>query len=203
MKTPWKFLAQLASRRRPTETRESSVGNDADTEASESGVRNASALSSDSTEVSVRPDHNENPAVDLVATTTSDEPDSDLDVPQAISPPNDGEEVQRPTRHEISRPGADAHALVPESKPSKKSPRKPRTKRPERRPKRTHADMVSGSATIANSDQSAQSSSPREAFFDEVASLDEEITQLRIQLAQKLHLQNVQLVRMLERFDGS
>ncbi|MFA1673250.1 hypothetical protein ACDY97_10820 [Rhizobium mongolense] len=190
MKTPWKFLAELASRRRPTETRESSTRDDADTEA-------------DLTEVSGRPGHNENPAVDLVATTTSDEPDSDLDLPQAISPPNDVEEVQRPTRHEISRPGADAHALVPESKPSKKSPRTPRTKRPERRPKRTRADMVSGSTAIANSDQSAQSSSPREAFFDEVASLDEEIRQLRSQLAQKLHLQNVQLSRMLERFDGS
>lgn len=201
MKTPWKFLAQLASRRRPTETPENSVGDDADTEASESGVRRASALSSDSTEVSGRPDHIE-PAVDLVATTTSDEPDSDLDVPQAISPPNDGEEVQRPTRHEISRPGANAHALVPESKPRKKSPRTLRPKRPER-PKKTRANMVSGNTAIPNSNQSAQSSSPREAFFDEVASLDEEIRQLRSQLAQKLHLQNVQLVRMLERFDGS
>ncbi|ULJ75494.1 hypothetical protein [Rhizobium gallicum] len=202
MKTPWKFLAQLASRRRPTETRESSVRDDADTEASESGVRRASALSSDSTEVSGSPDDNENPAVDLVATTTSDEPDSDLDVPQAVSPPNGGEEVQRPTRHEISRSGANAHALVPESQPSKKSPRKPRTKRPERT-KRTRADMVSRSTAVANSDQSAKSSSPREGFFDEVASLDEEIRQLRSQLAQKLHLQNIQLVKMLERFDGS
>lgn len=202
MKTPWKFLAQLASRRRPTETRENSVGDDADTETSENDVRHASALSSDSTEVSARPDHNENPAVDPVATTTSDEPESDLDVPQAISPPNDGEEVQRSRGHEISRPGADAHALVPEGKPSKKSPRTPRSKRPER-PKRTRADMVSASTAIPNSNQSAQSSSPRETFFDEVASLDEEIRQLRSQLAQKLHLQNVQLVRMLERFDGS
>jgi hypothetical protein len=36
-----------------------------------------------------------------------------------------------------------------------------------------------------------------------VAGLDEEIKQLRIQLAQKLHLQNVQLKKMLERFDVS
>ncbi|SCW48183.1 hypothetical protein SAMN02927900_01870 [Rhizobium mongolense subsp. loessense] len=198
MKTPWKFLAQLASRGRPTETRENSVGDDADTEANESGARHASALSSDATEVSGRPDHIENPAVD----TTSDEPDSDLDVTPAISPPSDGEEVQRPIRHEISQPDADAHALVPESKPSKKSPRTPRAKRPERS-KRTRAGMVSGNAAIANSNQSAQSSSSREGFFDEVASLDEEIRQLRSQLAQKLHLQNLQLAQMLERFDGS
>jgi hypothetical protein len=63
--------------------------------------------------------------------------------------------------------------------------------------------MVAQSTAVANKDQSAQSPSSRETFFDEVAGLDEEIKQLRIQLAQKLHLQNVQLKKMLERFDVS
>ncbi|ASY73177.1 putative 21.7 KDA PROTEIN IN SYRB 5'REGION (ORF4) (plasmid) [Sinorhizobium fredii CCBAU 25509] len=40
-------------------------------------------------------------------------------------------------------------------------------------------------------------------FFHEVATLDEEIKVLRTQLAEKLHLQNVQLKKMLERFDFS
>ncbi|ASY73451.1 hypothetical protein EFR01_60310 [Sinorhizobium fredii] len=40
-------------------------------------------------------------------------------------------------------------------------------------------------------------------FFHEVATLDEEIEMLRTQLAQKLHLQNVQLKKMLERFEVS
>ncbi|QFI69476.1 hypothetical protein EKH55_4602 [Sinorhizobium alkalisoli] len=40
-------------------------------------------------------------------------------------------------------------------------------------------------------------------FFHEVAILDEEIKMLRTQLAQKLHLQNVQLKKMLDRFDVS
>ncbi|MGO7331653.1 hypothetical protein AB9E14_36935, partial [Rhizobium leguminosarum] len=45
--------------------------------------------------------------------------------------------------------------------------------------------------------------SPHEIFFASVMSLDEDINQLRKQLAEKLHWQNVQLKRMLERFDGS
>ena len=39
--------------------------------------------------------------------------------------------------------------------------------------------------------------------MDDVAGLDEEIHQLKNLLAQKLYLQNVQLKKMLERFDVS
>ncbi|APG87104.1 hypothetical protein SAMCFNEI73_pB0422 (plasmid) [Sinorhizobium americanum] len=40
-------------------------------------------------------------------------------------------------------------------------------------------------------------------FFHEVTTLDEEIKMLRTQLARKLYLQNVQLKKMLERFETS
>ncbi|QFI68713.1 hypothetical protein EKH55_3839 [Sinorhizobium alkalisoli] len=40
-------------------------------------------------------------------------------------------------------------------------------------------------------------------FYQEVGTLDEEIKMLRTQLAEKLHLQNVQLKKMLGRFDIS
>jgi hypothetical protein len=63
--------------------------------------------------------------------------------------------------------------------------------------------MVSQSTAVADGDQTAQSPSSGESFFDDVASLDEEIRQLRSQLAHKLHLQNVQLSKMLSRFDRS
>jgi hypothetical protein len=52
-------------------------------------------------------------------------------------------------------------------------------------------------------DKSAQASPSREAFFDEVVDVDEDINQLKVQLAHKLHLQNVQLKNMLKRFDVS
>ncbi|TCU38027.1 hypothetical protein EV129_105346 [Rhizobium azibense] len=200
MKTPWKFLAQLASRRRPIETPESSVGDDADRVAGESGIRQTSALSSNSTEVSGGADHDDNPAVDPLARPTSAEPDSDLNGPPSVSRPRDGEGVQSPARHETSRSLGDTS--VQEGRPSGKSPQTPRTKRLGRT-KTPRADLVSKSTAVARSDQGAQSSSRRDGFFDEVTSLDEEIRQLRSQLAHKLRLQNVQLEKMLERFDGS
>lgn len=46
-------------------------------------------------------------------------------------------------------------------------------------------------------------SSSRDLFFDELASLGEEVKMLRSQLAQKLRLQNIQLKKMLERFEVS
>lgn len=197
MKSPWKFLAQLMSRKRSAETRESSVRYD--TEVSESGARQTSALSSNSTGASSRTEQDENPAVDVVATAASHKADGDLDLPQALSSPVDGEGVQSPAPHEVSRSGADAHVLEPESETRKKSPRTPRAKRATR----SRTEAVSVSTVVAKSDQGAQPSSSRENFFDEVASLEEEIRQLRCQLTQKLHLQNVQLIKMLERFDGS
>ncbi|EUB98553.1 hypothetical protein PMI07_004834 [Rhizobium sp. CF080] len=202
MKSPWKFLAGLRSPRRPVETQASSVEDETDIEASESDVQQTPAPSSNSTEASSHPDQDGKPAVDLVATATSNENERDLDVSQPISPPVDGEEIQTPAHQEIDRPGADADASVPETRTSIKSPRTPRTKRPGRA-KRTRTDLVSQSTVAADSDQSAQSPSARESFFDDVASLDEEIRQLRSQLAQKLHLQNAQLSKMLSRFDRS
>lgn len=164
MKSPWKFLAQLTSRRRPAETRESSIEPDADTEAGESQAQQTSAVTLKPTEASGS-EHAENRSAEPVATTTSNELERDVDAVRAVAAPA-------------------------------------RTKRPGRA-KRTRTDIVAQSPAVANRDQNALASSPREAFFDEVADLDEEIKQLRIQLAQKLHLQNVQLKKMLERFDVS
>lgn len=83
------------------------------------------------------------------------------------------------------------------------SPRIPRNKRPER-PKRARVRAATQSAVDINEDQSAQSLTFKEpSLFDEVAGLDEEIKQMKRLLAQKLYLQNLQLKKMLERFDVS
>ncbi|AVC46711.1 hypothetical protein RLV_0531 (plasmid) [Rhizobium leguminosarum bv. viciae] len=65
------------------------------------------------------------------------------------------------------------------------------------------ADAVVQNTTRTDKQQPEPLISPHESFFASVMSLDEDIKQLRKQLAEKLHLQNVQLKRMLERFDGS
>jgi hypothetical protein len=202
MKSPWKLLAQLTSRRRSAETRQSSIEHDADTEASESEAQQTSTRPLNPMEASRASEHDENRSGELVTTTTSNETEREFDAAPAVSVPVDVEEVQAPERREVSPSSAEVDALEPQGETAKKFPRTPRTKRLGRA-KRTRTDMVAQSTAVANKDQSAQSPSSRETFFDEVAGLDEEIKQLRIQLAQKLHLQNVQLKKMLERFDVS
>ncbi|WFU92065.1 hypothetical protein QA644_34840 (plasmid) [Rhizobium sp. CC1099] len=200
MKSPWKFLAQLTSQRRPPKTRESSIGHDADGEASESDAQQPSALPLNPAEASLGSEQGENRSVELVATTTPNETEREDDAKRAFSVPVDVEEVQTAARHEVSQSSAEAYAVWLKSETSDESPRTRRTKRTGRA-KRTRTDMVARKTAVANRDESALSSSSSEAFFDEMAGLDEEIKQLRIQLARKLHLQNIQLKKMLVRFD--
>jgi len=136
-----------------------------------------------------------------VATTTSIETGDDLDATPAASPPVDIDEGQAETPAKASKSGAEAPALVRQNATSKKSPRAPQAKRAARGG-RTRIDSDAERIDPANEDQTAQSPSPP-TFLDEVGSLDDEVRQLRRQLAHKLHLQNIQLKKMLERFDIS
>lgn len=200
MKSPWKLLAQLTSRRRPAETREPSIADDTEVEASESDAPPTPAPSLGSADVSGRQDNDEAAAADLVAATTANEAGSIPDVPQAVVPPVETEAVQAPVGEEADRSAADAQPLAPESRTPNKSKKTPRRKQSERA-KRARTEKVAGSAAAASGAQGAQPSSPQDSVFDEMARLDEEIGQLRSQLAKKLHLQNRQLIKMLERFD--
>lgn len=97
---------------------------------------------------------------------------------------------------------AEANLLVPQSAARTKLESKQQTKRRDRG-KRGNFNVAKQRAVAPKYHQSLPPSSSSDLFFDEVASLDEEIKILRIQLAQKLHLQNVQLKKMLERFEVS
>ncbi|TCU11758.1 hypothetical protein [Rhizobium sullae] len=202
MKSPWKFLAQLTSPRRPAEVRESSAGHNPNSKPSESEAQQSTVLPLNSTEAFPVSDRAENRPFDLGATTTSNRSERHPDAGGALSTPIDAEDIQTAAHQEVSRSGAEAHALVPRSRTRKKSPRAPLAKL-SGRAKNARTDMVSQSNAPGNKDESARSSPSREAFFDEVEVLDDEIRRLRAELAQKLQLQNIQLKRMLERFDVS
>ncbi|AWM29524.1 hypothetical protein N181_24760 [Sinorhizobium fredii USDA 205] len=199
MKTPWKFLAQLTSRRPSAKAQGSSIGNDTDSQALESEVENRWAPPPSSTVAASPPAHDEDVSVDRGA-VASDKAKGDGGVAQALKLPIDAAEVQTNARHEADHSGAGAN-LVPKSAATK-SPSKPRIKRRERG-KRANAHLAAQSAVPPKPHQSVQPLSSRDLFFHEVATLDEEIEMLRTQLAQKLHLQNVQLKKMLERFEVS
>ncbi|MQW89078.1 hypothetical protein [Sinorhizobium saheli] len=201
MKSPWKFLVQLSSRR-PAKVQEHSIGHDADPEGLESEAKNKSALPSDNpTEGSSAPDQDADGPIDQVS-MLSDNPPSDPNLTQAISQPIDIQEAKTPAPSETNHSGAEGRALRRKSEKSKKPQGQPRITRRER-PTRARTQVVARSAVATNEAQSVQPPSSGDPFFNEVAILDEEIKELRRRLAQKLSLQNVQLKKMLERFDVS
>ncbi|MEJ7016005.1 hypothetical protein [Sinorhizobium meliloti] len=201
MKAPWKFLARLTSRRPAAKAQESSLGNETDPEAFDDQVKYTSALPLNSTAVASPPPHEQNVSVDQ-GWVASDKAKGDDDTGQALKPPIDAEEAQTTARHEANQSGAEANLLVPKSAASTKPQGKPRIKRRERG-KRVNANVATQRAVAPKHHQSVPPSSARKLFFDELAILDEEIQVLRTQLVQRLHLQNIQLKKMLERFEAS
>ncbi len=143
-------------------------------------------------------------SVDLgsVAFGHSDETIGDDVVSQALKPPIDAEEAQTPTRDEVDHRGPEAFSTVPKSTANTKSQSKPRIKR-RQRGKRANGHVAAQSVVAPKHHQSLPPLSPRELFFHDAATLAKEINMLTTQLAQKLHLQNVQLKKMLERFEVS
>ncbi|ACP21613.1 conserved hypothetical protein (plasmid) [Sinorhizobium fredii NGR234] len=198
MKTPWKFLAQLTSRRPSTKAQESSIRRDTDPKAHESDEKHRSALRLSLKVAASPPAHEDDVPVDQVS-VVSDQAQGEGDVAQALRSPIDAEKAQATTGSEADTSGGEANCLAPKSVAGTKSQSKPRIKRRERR-NRANPQAAAQSA-VAPKHQRLQPLSSRDLFFREATTLDEDIKMLRIQLAQKLHLQNGQLTKMLERFD--
>lgn len=189
MKSPWKFIAQLTSRRVSAKAQDSSSGNDTDPKALESEVEHASARL---------------PSSKLVdqESSASDKAKGRDSVAQVIRPPIDDAQAHAPARREADNTVGEEPLLVRKYAVSTKSQTKARIKRRERGEK-ANAQVAAPTPVTAPDRRSMQLPSSRELLFDEVATLDAEIKMLRNQLAQKLRLQNVQLKKMLERFDVS
>ncbi len=171
-----------------------------DSKALESEAEHTSALPPRSTVAAGPPAHDEDVSVDQGA-VASEKAKGDDDVAQALEPPIDAEEAQTTPRQEFDHSGSEANSLVPK-RAATKSQSKPRIERRERR-RRANAQVAVQRPVAPKHLQSLQPSSSRDLFFHEVATLDEEIKVLRTQLAEKLHLQNVHLKKMLERFEDS
>ncbi|MDX0463319.1 hypothetical protein GOE00_26745 [Sinorhizobium medicae] len=202
MKAPWKYLARLTSRRPSAEAQESPVGKDTAPKTLESEGEHTSALPPNSTAGVSPPAHEEDLSADQ-GSVASDKVKADDDVTtHALKPPIDAEEAQTPTRDEVDHRGPEAFSTVPKSTANTKSQSKPRIKR-RGRGKRANGHVAAQSVVAPKHHQSLPPLSPRELFFHDAATLDKEINMLTTQLAQKLHLQNVQLKKMLERFEVS
>ncbi|KSV74454.1 hypothetical protein N182_27825 [Sinorhizobium sp. GL2] len=97
----------------------------------------------------------------------------------------------------VDRSGADAQATLPEPA---KPPNRPAKRR--RRSRKTSAGDVAVAEVVGYGDGSSGAPQPLMTFVNEMTALDEDIRQLRRQLAEKLLLQNTQLKKMLGRFDA-
>lgn len=186
MKSAWKFIVQLTSRRASAKAQDSSTGNDTDPKALESEVEHASALLPSS----------------KLESSASDKAKGGDSVAQVIRPPIDDAQAHAPARREADDTVGERPSLVRKNAASTKSQTKARIKRRERGEK-ANAQVTAQTPVTATDHPSVQLPSSRDLFFDEVATLDAEIKMLRDQLAQKLRLQNVQLKKMLERFGVS
>jgi hypothetical protein len=200
MKSPWKFLAQFIPQRRSTETRAASTEYDPDADRGQSEAQKSLDHPLGQTEASDGSEQEKSRPAEPVTTSTPSQFEPKIDPPPAVSVPGHVKEPRAPARRQTTRSNARSHAMRVERQPNKTSPPTPLTKKLERA---KTTDAVAQSAADANRGSAAQVSPSRDTFFDEVAGLDEDIKQLRIQLARKLHLQNVQLTKMLKRFDIS
>lgn len=188
MKTPWKFLVELASRRRPS-------GAEPD------------ALESEAEHTPARPFDNPTEAPGTA--------DRDAGIPVnhsslAVEKADDAADAAQPTDLPIgemetttlnaAQPSAtEAADEAPQGKQSTEFLTTPRVERRQRKQRPPPARRALASQIKIDTQNLRAPGTP---FLNEVVILDKEIQELRTLLAQKLHLQNRQLKRMLERFDG-
>jgi hypothetical protein len=199
MKPPWKYLAQLMSRRQPPEVPDHTIERDGNRKPVEMELQPAPAI------VLVSPETAADPVRDnLSQSNDSAETESDTSKAVPVSLPPDVEEQKVGAIDAPRRSGSDVQALAPTSKAGSKLPQT-RQAKPPRAGKNGHLNAVEQSTAVA-ADEKPVSQTPTSSanpFVDEAASLDEDIKQLKDQLTQKLRLQNSQLRKMLARFERS
>lgn len=185
MKSPWKFLVRLASRGSVAE--ESASTREIDTD-----KPNAPSPTP------IQPDDVAPQPIDSVEAESS-EVGSDLGavtVETAVIEVDRGKDASTTT---VDRTKARTQVLQAE----RTHPPQPKPVKRQTRTRKTSVGNVAVVAAVKHVDGSSGVALPPMTFIDEVAALDEEINQLRRQLAEKLFLQNAQLKKMLERFDAS
>ncbi len=187
MKSPWKFLVELTSPRKTTDARQDADQNDADVRAVGLGP------------TPVEANNEKNASGDRLDTgdeKSNTAPDGTREDPGQKESPSPHQPV-------TGRAGEMAAASGP--------PTIDRVETRQAQPKHTQQagkakghvsrKAVRNLAPILGGEQ-PQAPSPQ-SFVQEMTMLDEEIMDLRRQLSQKLHRQNVQLKTMLERFNQS
>ncbi|PZM07970.1 hypothetical protein [Rhizobium tubonense] len=194
MKSPWNFLVQLASRGRSDETQENPT--DSFTKAAE-GKGEAQKIPAAKTLVPTSSSQGEGQPTQLVAETTAPVPKYDNAPPTTTLA--DAEAAQKGDE-EANQLITGPSELARNSATRVKSP-KISQPRPPAGAKKHPIDVAARSSIATNKVEGGQPVSHEDPFHNNAANLDGDIKQLRLQLAQKLRLQNTQLKEMLRRFE--
>ncbi|PZM16394.1 hypothetical protein [Rhizobium tubonense] len=185
MKPPWKYLAQLVSRKRTAETPEQPIARESDSRLIEVEALAISAPLLASPEAVPSPDDIGPPFADQAERFGTEQSES--------------EEIKLKTIDDDEEPKAKTTVPPPAGKAPAKPPRKPRSTF------RKTGGNLGGEAGVPSfvvhaAKPVAKLSPPADPFVQEAANLDDEIKHLRTQLVAKLQAQNAQLRKMLERF---
>jgi hypothetical protein len=201
MKPPWKFLAQLMSRQRPSEKPGQASERDIDRKPVETKLQPAPPPLLASPEAARGLEHDdESSSQDPVAATTVNTSEVDTLAPASLT----AETREQKAGADDSRDQSvvDVPALAPTSRAVE--PLSVPRRKPSKVARKGRVSAIAQSPVAVGGEPVPQSpSASGSPFFDEAASLDEDIKQLKDQLAQKLRLQNAQLRKMLKRFESS
>ncbi|EPE96484.1 hypothetical protein [Rhizobium grahamii] len=191
MKSPWKFLTQLGSRKRRADPDESPVGGHAseDTRATEASEE---FLTPDETQASPV-DSDIAPGATAAGVAAADQV---ADEPAELSV--DAEENDQRKIGSHDGPIVEMSDSKPESDKRKRQAAVPQQPR---KPRKNHSSEVAQSSAASERARPEPLSLSFAIVDDKITELDQEIKHLRIELAQRLRLQNDQLRKMLKRFD--
>lgn len=202
MKVPQRnFVVEFKSGRRQPKAKTNSIWGDTDLKALARAVEEEASHLFNSTEVPVTPDAGGDMVSRQVNAGAQSEHAGDVDVaPEALpSAVAAGTEVQK--QHEAERLPDEAVALVEETQPVS-GPQLTSRAASRKRANHAHTRAIASSSKRHREDQNGLSATADDLIsLDEVAALDAENKRLKRLLAEQLYAQNLQLKRMLERFD--
>ncbi|NNU64733.1 MULTISPECIES: hypothetical protein [Rhizobium] len=196
MKTPQrKFIVEFKSGRRPTKGQTNSIWGDTDLKAFNREVEDKAPHPFNSNAAHGLPDEAGDMASDAMNSGSARKHPGEANVAQTLISSSDGAKVDVPKQHATTVPTAKVVAQVQESQT---------VFQPERISNGTLRKRVRRGpvSTGKSKPRSTKSVTARVAVsFEEVTALDAENKRLKRLLAEQLLAQNLQLTKMLERFD--
>ncbi|APO76953.1 hypothetical protein AM571_PA00065 (plasmid) [Rhizobium etli 8C-3] len=196
MKTPQrKFVVEFKSGRRAMKARTNSIWGDTDLKAFARETEDSAPHPFNSDGAPGTPDEGGDGPSNPMNSGSASEHAGEANVAGTATPSGNGADGEVPNQHEASVLAVEIVAQMPESQPEPQ-PRTTSKRTPRNRVRRGPIAMG------RNKPRSAESVTARDSVsLEEVAALGAENKRLKTLLAEQLHLQNLQLKKMLERFD--